>query len=101
MNSIHIDLTTHLLPFWFLVVSLFIPRIALLVAWLQQQLTPFHLTGIVPLLGAIFVPRILILVLIYQDQGLSAWFLIHAVALLLVWGGTGGNQMRRRRYRDD
>lgn len=101
MNSIHIDLTTHLLPFWFLVVSLFIPRIALLVAWLQQQLAPFHLTGIVPLLGAILVPRILILVLIYQDQGISAWFLIHAVVLLLVWGGTGGNQVRRRRYRDD
>jgi hypothetical protein len=87
----------HALPLWFLIVSLFIPRIALLGAWLEGNLVPFHLVGWVPLILAAIVPRILILVLIYRDQGLSLWFLIHAIALVCVWGGVSGKQMRRRK----
>ena len=89
----------HALPLWFLVVALFIPRIALLCAWLEGNLVPFHLVqwGWVPLILAVIVPRILILVLIYRDQGLTIWFLIHAIALVLVWGGSGHQHMRRRR----
>jgi hypothetical protein len=88
------------LPLWFLIVALFIPRIALFAAWLQGNLIPFHLFGWIPLLLAAIVPRILILVLIYRDQGLSVWFLIHAIVLVAVWGGVGGRQVQRRR-RDD
>jgi hypothetical protein len=40
-----------------------------------------------------------VLYLIYVDQGLTLWFLVHLVAALLVWGG-GGHQMRRRSRRD-
>lgn len=87
------------LPLWFLVLSLFLPRICLVLAWLQNNLVPFHLHGWVPLLAGILIPRILILILIYQSQGLSWWFLIHAVVMLCVWGGTGARQ--RRRNRDD
>lgn len=99
------SLATHALPFWFLVVSLFIPRIALLVWWIGDHavhtLNGFVLAvGLVPLIIAILVPRILILFLIYNDQGLSLWFLIHVVALLLAWGGLGTHQYRRR-WRDD
>ncbi|HXB61646.1 MAG TPA: hypothetical protein VNU94_02195 [Acidobacteriaceae bacterium] len=86
----------HALPLWFLIVALFLPRIALFCAWLEGNLVPFHLFGWVPLILAVIVPRILILVLIYRDQGLSLWFLIHAIALVLVWGGSGHSQMRRR-----
>ena len=93
-------LVTHTLPLWFLVFSLFLPRIALATAWLQGALTPFHLNGIVPLVIAVLLPRVLILFLIYTDQGLSLWFLIHLVVALLVWGGSGGYTARRRR-RDD
>ena len=96
-------MTVHWLPLWFLIFSLFLPRIALVVAWFDRDLVHFHLgTGLVAPLLALLVPRILILFLIYQDQGFSTWFLIHAVALLLVWGG-GGHQVsrRRRRYDDD
>ena len=91
----------HVLPLWFLIFSLFLPRIALLVAWFDRDLVHFHLgTTWIPPLLALLVPRILILFLIYQDQGFSFWFLIHAVGLLMVWGG-GGHQVNRRRSRRD
>jgi len=93
-------LVSHQLPFWFLVFALFLPRIALVVAWFQGVLIPFHfLQGWVPLVVAILIPRVLILYLIYVDQGFSLWFVIHLVVALLVWGG-GGHRMSRRRYRD-
>lgn len=96
MHSITISFPVNALPFWFLIVSLFIPRIALLVMWLQHQL---QIIGWLPLLAAILIPRVLILVLIYQDQGLSGWFLIHAIAMVMALAG-GGQQVRRRRSSD-
>jgi len=94
-----LTLISHRLPFWFLVFALFLPRVSLVVAWFQGVLIPFHLQGLIPLLFAILLPRVLILFLIYVDQGLSLWFVIHLVVALLVWGG-GGHQVRRRRYRE-
>jgi hypothetical protein len=87
------------LPLWFLVFALFLPRIAMAVAWLQGVLVPFHLYGIIPPLFWLLLPRILVLYLIYVDQGLTLWFLVHLIAGLLVWAG-GGHQMRRRRRQD-
>jgi hypothetical protein len=96
----HILLITHALPFWFLIFALFLPRIALLVFWLQNGLAPFYLHGLVPLVFAIFLPRLLVLYLIYMDQGIDLWFVIHLVAALMVWGGSGGHHSRRRRRAD-
>jgi len=90
-------LVIHTLPLWFLVFSLFLPRIALLLLWLEGATLPFHLHGIVPLVFAILLPRALVLYLIYFDQGISLWFVIHLVAAVLVWGGSGGYHSRRRR----
>ena len=94
-----ISLVTRQLPFWFLVFALFLPRIALLVAWVQGTLMPFHLQGFIPLLFWLLLPRVLVLFLIYVDQGLSLWFVIHLVVAILVLGG-GGHTMRRRRRND-
>ena len=91
----------HTLPLWFLVFALFLPRIALFLLWLGGPIAPFHLHGIVPLLFAIFLPRVLVLYLIYLDQGISLWFIIHLVAALMVWGGSGSYSARRRRNRED
>ncbi len=88
------------LPFWFLVLSLFLPRISLLVLYLGAHPGGAYVISLVPLLAAVLVPRLLILFMIYTAQGLSVWFLVHAVALLLTWGGIGRSQYRRR-YRDD
>lgn len=96
-----LEFVMHTLPLWFLVFSLFLPRVALAIAWLQGVLVPFHLGGLVSLVIAILLPRVLILFLIYTDQGLSLWFLIHLLAALLVWGGSGGYGVRRRSRRGD
>ena len=87
------------LPLWFLVFALFLPRLAMVVAWFQGALTSFHLQGIIPPLFWLFLPRILVLYLIYIDQGLTLWFVIHFVVAIVVWGG-GSHQMRRRRRAD-
>jgi hypothetical protein len=101
-HGFSLTLISHRLPFWFLVFALFLPRIALVVAWFQGVLVPFHLEGLIPLIVAIVLPRVLILYLIYLDQGVSLWFLIHLVVGLLVWVGGGGTYHRRRssRYTD-
>jgi hypothetical protein len=39
---------------------------------------------------------VLVLYLIYLDQGISLWFIIHLVAALMVWGGSGSYGSRRR-----
>ena len=92
----------HVLPLWFLVLSLFLPRICLVVAWLQHGLGHFVPSGplnLLQIIAALLIPRILILFWIYQDQGITLWFVIHAVALLMAWGG-GGSRIRRRRTVD-
>jgi hypothetical protein len=98
--SFGVLLVIHALPLWFLVFSLFLPRIALLLLWLEGPLAAFHLHGILPLIVAILLPRVLILYMIYLDQGISLWFIIHLVAAVLAWGGSGGYYSRRRRRSD-
>jgi len=95
-HGFSLTLISHQLPFWFLVFALFLPRVSLAVAWFQGVLVPFHLTGWIPLVFAILLPRALVLYVIYLDQGVSLWFLIHLVAAVLVWAG-GGRTYRRRR----
>jgi hypothetical protein len=99
--SFGVLMVIHVLPLWFLVFSLFLPRVALLILWLDGATAPFHLHGFLPLVVAVLLPRILVLYLIYLDQGISLWFIIHVVAALMAWGGSGGYYSRRRRYRDD
>jgi hypothetical protein len=94
--SLQLMWTIHTLPLWFLVFSLFLPRIALAVYWLESAVLPFHLHGWLPLIVAILLPRVLVLYLIYLDQGVSLWFVIHLVTAVLVWGGSGSYHSRRR-----
>jgi len=87
----------HTLPLWFLVFSLFLPRLALLVFWFQEGVTPMHITGWLPLFVAIVLPRSLILYLIYLDLGFGAWFAVHAIAAIAVWSMSGRAGTRSRR----
>ena len=91
-------LVTHSIPLWFLVLSLFLPRICLAIAWLQHSMGVFipSTVGLLQIIVALLIPRILILFFIYQDQGIGIWFLIHTIALLLAWGGGGSSMVRRR-----
>lgn len=91
----------HNIPLWFLVLSLFLPRICMLVAWLQHSMTTFipPVLNIIPVIVALLIPRVIILYWIYTDQGITIWFLIHLVALLLAWG-SGGHRVTRSRRRE-
>jgi hypothetical protein len=97
--SFNLVFVINRLPLWFLVFALFLPRLSMVVAWFQGLLVPFHLVGIIPPLFWLLLPRILVLYLIYLDQGITLWFLLHLLVALLVWAG-GGHRMTRRRRRD-
>jgi hypothetical protein len=97
--NVHAALVTHSIPLWFLVLSLFLPRVCIFVAWLQHNMTQFIPTtvGIIPIIVWLLVPRILILFWIYTDQGIGLWFLLHCIALLIAWSSGGTTYVRRRR----
>jgi len=94
-----LTLPIHEIPFWFLVLSLFLPRICIAIAWFQHSMPQFipPTVGIIPAIVALLIPRILILLWIYQDQGITMWFLLHVIALLIAWGGGSHTVYRRRR----
>src|ERR1700761_1925352 len=98
--SFGVLMVIHVLPLWFLVFALFLPRVALFLLWLEGATLPFHLHGVLPLGGAVLLPRVLVLYMIYLDQGISLWFIIHLVAALMAWGGSGNYVSRRRRRND-
>jgi len=91
------------IPFWFLVLSLFLPRLCIAVAWYMHNIPAFipSTVGIIPILVWLLVPRLLILFWIYTDQGITIWFLLHVVGLIMAWGGGGHRMSRRRRFADD
>jgi hypothetical protein len=93
--DLHVLVIVHTLPLWFLVFSLFLPRVSLFLLWLEGATAPFHLYGIVPVIFAVLLPRALVLFLIYLDSGIGLWFVIHLVVALMVWGGSGGYHSRR------
>jgi len=87
---------------YFLAISLFFPRLVLLVViLLYPNLYP---NNSVPqwadLILGLLVPRVLILIYIYQNLGPNnIWFVIHVVGLIVVYFGGGRETIRRRRVR--
>lgn len=87
---------------YFLIFSLFFPRIVLLVfLFLFPDLYP---ANAVPqwadILLGIFMPRVLILIYIYQNLGAdNVWFIAHLVVMILAYFGGGRETARRRRSR--
>jgi hypothetical protein len=86
----------HTLPFWFLILALFLPRLSVAILWLQEALGPFHLHGLLPPIAWLLLPRALVLYLIYLDQGITLWFIIHLIAACMMWGGSGRYHARAR-----
>ena len=86
-----LSLPVHAIPIWFLILSLFLPRLCMVVAWFQHSMTHYipSTVGIIPVIVAMLIPRILILFWIYEDQGITIWFLLHVFALIMAWGGGG------------
>jgi hypothetical protein len=89
------------IDFYFLLFSLFAPRIVLLV-YLFFFPAAFPANAVpqwADIVLGFFFPRILILIYIYQNMGYDTpWFWIHLVVAVLAYLG-GGQQTRRRTVR--
>lgn len=92
------------MDFYFLLFSLFFPRIVLLAYFLMERFPhntlPLWLDGVLGL----FVPRILILIFIYQNMGTNnIWFAAHLLVMVLTYfaGGKRTAKWRKGRRRSD
>jgi uncharacterized membrane protein len=73
------------LPIWFLVLSLFLPRIALIAAFFTDGAFPHLFTKWLSVPMAFFIPRVLVLIAIGTVMGICTWFWIHLIIALIVW----------------
>ena len=84
----------------FLVLSLFIPRITLLIYYFFLTIPPNPVPFIGDVLLTIFLPRALILIYIASNLGTSSpWFWIHLVVAIIVYITSWKNKHRIRRRR--
>jgi hypothetical protein len=89
------------MDFYFLLFSLFFPRIVMLayLLFIPQNFPANSVPQIADILLGIFFPRILILIYIYQNMGYgNIWFAAHLIVAILAYLG-GGRTAHRRRYR--
>jgi hypothetical protein len=85
----------------FLVLSLFVPRITLILFFFMHSI-PYNS---VPLIGdailTVFLPRVLILIYIVQNYGTdSPWFWIHLVVAVMVYIFSGKKVSKRKMKRE-
>lgn len=90
------------MDFYFLLFSLFFPRIVLVVYLLWHWYPANSVPQWADILLGVFVPRLLILIYIYQNMGYeNIWFVAHLIAAILAYSGGGRETVRRRRRRDE
>lgn len=70
---------------WFLVLSLFLPRIALIAAFFTDGSFPHLMTKWLSVPMAFVIPRVLILIAVVSTLGIGTWFWIHLIALCIAW----------------
>ena len=85
---------THGIPIWFLVLSLFLPRLSLFIGWIHMWWFFVPQPWAAVLWACL--PRVLVLIFIHAHQGFDFWFWIHLVTAILVWGGSGASHHNRR-----
>ncbi len=84
------------MDFYFLLISLFFPRIVLIVYLIQGWYPANTAPNILDVLMGAFVPRILILIYIYQNMGYeNVWFAAHLLVLILTYFGGGRHSKKR------
>ncbi len=85
---------------YFLIFSLFFPRIVLLVYLFLNMYPPNEVPQWADILLGIFMPRVLILIYIFQAMGAdNVWFVAHLVVMLIAYFGGGRETTRWRRTR--
>lgn len=89
------------MDFYFLLFSLFCPRIVLLVYLFLNAYPQNAVPQWADIFLGVFMPRVLILIYIYQNMGYNnVWFIAHLVVMILVYFGGGRETRRRRRIRE-
>lgn len=84
---------------WILVVTLFIPRIALAIAYFSHQIPANNIPFIGDILLYVFLPRLLMIIYIYDNMGWeNPWFWIHIVVAIIVWT-KGSHETYKRKFR--
>ena len=85
---------SHGIPVWFLVLSLFLPRISLFIGWIHMWwfFVPQPWAAVLWAL----LPRVLVLIFIHGHQGYDLWFWIHLLTAVVVWSGSGSFHNNRR-----
>src|ERR1700761_2832694 len=88
---------THGIPIWFLVLSLFLPRLSLFIGWIHMWwfFVPQPWAAV---LWA-FLPRVLVLIFIHAHRGFDIWFLAPRAAPILLGRVPGLTHKKRRRRR--
>jgi hypothetical protein len=82
---------------WLLVLTLFIPRISLLIAYFSHQIPYNNIPFIGDLLLYVFLPRVLMLIYIVDNLGVSSpWFWIHLVVAIAVWGKSSNYAYKKK-----
>src|SRR4030095_14537971 len=92
------------MDFYFLLFSLFFPRIVLLVCiFLSPNSYPSNsVPQLADIILGIFLPRVLILIYIYQNMGYdNIWFAAHLIVAILAYTGGSRETYRRRRRRSE
>jgi hypothetical protein len=82
-TEVVLRLTGTVLPLWFLVLALVLPRVTLFLAWYEHFRFPLPFP--VDVVFWVFVPRLLVLYMIYLRQGLDIWFAIHLIVAIGVY----------------
>lgn len=86
---------------YFLIFSLFFPRIVLLVYLLLNIYPQNAVPQWADIILGVFMPRVLILIYIYQSMGAdNVWFIAHLIVMLITYFGGGRETARRRRRRN-
>ena len=84
---------------WLLVLTLFIPRISLLIAYFSHQIPANNIPFIGDILLYVFLPRLLMVIYIYDNMGWqNPWFWIHIVVAIIVWS-KGSHETYKRKFR--
>jgi len=78
----------HDIQVWLLVLTLFLPRIGLYIAWLNGTI-PYN---DIPFWGdffmTLFIPRVLMLLYIGMNMGCgNIWFIVHLIMAIFAMGG--------------
>lgn len=81
----------------FLVLSLFLPRITLIIYFFAHLIPYNSVPFIGDLLLAVFLPRVLILIYIVDNYGTeSPWFWIHLIVAILIYITTSNKATKRK-----